>query len=104
MFSPTTAKSCSDCPPPPAKSTIRTAKLISLIVTGLHTSRMSATGRKPSPLPPLPTCPPPANPPHPSVNVNDNHPIQQPTTPPTTPPQTPTHPPTTHPNPPPHTP
>src|SRR3546814_10599191 len=55
MFAPTIAKSCSDCPPPPARNAIRIAKLISLIVTGLHTSRMSATGRnQPSFLPPPP--------------------------------------------------
>src|SRR3546814_1780938 len=60
MFAPTIAKSCSDCPPPPARNAIRIAKLISLIVTGLHTSRMSATGRnQPSFLPPPPLHAPP---------------------------------------------
>src|SRR3546814_17735463 len=55
MFAPTRTKSFSDCPPPPARNDIRFAKLISLIVTGLHTSRMSATGRnQPSFLPPPP--------------------------------------------------
>src|SRR3546814_21040228 len=65
MFAPTIAKSCSDCPPPPARNAIRIAKLISLIVTGLHTSRMSATGRnQPSFLPPPHTHYPPTYLPH----------------------------------------